>query len=322
MPSSSTTTVALFSSLTIARTPIQWRKPLHGLDEPRPPHRPVLVAQRRRERDRVLDRRRLDHEAAVLVVLEAPCSARDRIDHVRVLRLVEEAVDEPHRVQAEVLADRRRVEPGAAQDLRRVQRAARDDDRARAHGVPLAVGVDVLDAGRLRRPRRARARRSRSARSSSSPRAQASGMYVFIVDLPALVGQPCRHEPQRMQLPSVYAVTGSSSCAERLEARARRCGRSSASRSARARRAPARPGRSTGRGRRRANGSPSSFVRPVAGVPLRDVALVRAQRDLRVDRRRAADAAAGEERDDVAVRQVREAGAARRGRASPSPPSA
>ena len=36
-------------------------------------------------------------------------------------------------------------------------------------------------------------------------------MYVFIVDLPALVGQPCRQEPQRMQLPSVYEVTGSSS---------------------------------------------------------------------------------------------------------------
>ena len=36
-------------------------------------------------------------------------------------------------------------------------------------------------------------------------------MYVFPVDLPALVGQPCMHEPQCMQLPSVYEVTGSSS---------------------------------------------------------------------------------------------------------------
>ena len=36
-------------------------------------------------------------------------------------------------------------------------------------------------------------------------------MYVFIVDLPALVGQPCMQEPQCMQLPSVYEVTGSSS---------------------------------------------------------------------------------------------------------------
>ena len=32
--------------------------------------------------------------------------ARDRIDHVRVLRLVEQAVDEPGRMEAEVAADR------------------------------------------------------------------------------------------------------------------------------------------------------------------------------------------------------------------------
>ena len=36
-------------------------------------------------------------------------------------------------------------------------------------------------------------------------------MHVFSVDLPAFVGQPWRHEPQRMQLPSVYECTGSSS---------------------------------------------------------------------------------------------------------------
>ena len=36
-------------------------------------------------------------------------------------------------------------------------------------------------------------------------------MYVFIVDLPAFVGQPWRQEPQLVQLASVYAWTGSSS---------------------------------------------------------------------------------------------------------------
>ena len=49
------------------------------------------------------------------------------------------------------------------------------------------------------------------ARSSSSPAANASAMYVFIVDLPAFVGQPWRHEPHDMQFGSVYERTGSSS---------------------------------------------------------------------------------------------------------------
>ena len=40
--------------------------------------------------------------------------------------------------------------------------------------------------------------------------ASASSMYVFCVDLPAFVGQPCRHEPQPMQFASVYERTGSS----------------------------------------------------------------------------------------------------------------
>ena len=34
--------------------------------------------------------------------------------------------------------------------------------------------------------------------------------------LPAFVGQPWRHEPQCMQLPSVYDMTGSSSCPSAL----------------------------------------------------------------------------------------------------------
>ena len=44
-------------------------------------------------------------------------------------------------------------------------------------------------------------------------------MYVLSVDLPAFVGQPCRHEPQLMQFASVYDRTGSSSRAERAERR-------------------------------------------------------------------------------------------------------
>ena len=50
-----------------------------------------------------------------------------------------------------------------------------------------------------------------SARSSRRPAAQASWMYVLSVDLPAFVGQPCRHEPQLMQFASVYERTGWSS---------------------------------------------------------------------------------------------------------------
>ena len=42
-------------------------------------------------------------------------------------------------------------------------------------------------------------------------------MYVFWVDLPAFVGQPWRHEPQRMQFVSVYEVTGSSSAPSALK---------------------------------------------------------------------------------------------------------
>ena len=36
-------------------------------------------------------------------------------------------------------------------------------------------------------------------------------MYVFMVDLPALVGQPWMQEPQLVQFASVYELTGSSS---------------------------------------------------------------------------------------------------------------
>ncbi len=85
----------------------------HCLDEPRPPERPLLVPERRREADRILDRRCLDDEAALLVVLEVHAVGGDRVDHVRILRLVEEPVDETHRVQAEVPTDVRVVDAAA-----------------------------------------------------------------------------------------------------------------------------------------------------------------------------------------------------------------
>ena len=124
-------------------------EPPHRLDEARAPERAVLVADRRRERDRVLDRGRLDHEAAVLVVLVLQAVRGDRVDHVRVLRLVEEPVHEPHGVEAEVSPDGGALEARAEQELRRVERPRRDDDRARAHRPPLTRAVDELDPRRL-----------------------------------------------------------------------------------------------------------------------------------------------------------------------------
>ena len=97
-------------------------EPAQRLDQRRAPHGAVLVLERRREADRILNRRGLDHEAAVLVVLVAHGVRGDRIDHVRVLRLVEQPVHEARRMEAEVAADQpaaRAVgQPRAHQDLR------------------------------------------------------------------------------------------------------------------------------------------------------------------------------------------------------------
>ena len=96
-----------------------------------------------------------------------------------------------------------------------------------------------------------------SARSSSRPAAQASWMYVLSVDLPAFVGQPCRHEPQLMQFASVYELhrleLGAPSASE---ARLDRAHALRASRCARARRAAARRARSAGRDRTRRTAHP------------------------------------------------------------------
>ena len=92
----------------------------------------VLVAERGGEADRILDGRRLDHEAAVVVALELHAVGADRIHHVRVLDLVELALDQAGRVKAEVAADllgagrssRRLSHARAQQQLRRGQRSA------------------------------------------------------------------------------------------------------------------------------------------------------------------------------------------------------
>ena len=152
-PFSSSRTLPLLSSFTITSRPIQCRNLLHRLDERRPPERAVLVLERGREADRILDRRRLDHEAAVLVVLVLHRVRGDRVHHVRVLRLVEQPVDETRRMEAEIAADQpaaRAVrQPRPEQQLRRVQRACGDDDRARVDAHERPVAVDVLDAPRL-----------------------------------------------------------------------------------------------------------------------------------------------------------------------------
>ena len=140
------------------------------------PQRPVLVLERRREADRVLDRRRLDHEPAVLVVLVRHRVRRDRVDHVRVLRLVEQAEDEPHRMEAEVAADEpaaRAVRQARAQEeLRRVQRPGGDDDGARvdARRAFRRGRRTRLPSPRRPRSRRARHARRRAARAGRPPR--------------------------------------------------------------------------------------------------------------------------------------------------------
>ena len=124
-----------------------------GLDERCAPERAVLVLDRGREADRVHDRRRLDHEAAVLVVLVRHRVGADRVDHVRVLRLVEEPEDEASRVEAEIPADvptaGARRQAGAEEELWRVQRPGGDDDRSGVDAPELAVAIHVLDPSRL-----------------------------------------------------------------------------------------------------------------------------------------------------------------------------
>ena len=144
-----------------------------------------------------------------------------------------------------------------------------------------------------------------SARSSSTPCASASWMYVFIVDLPAFVAQPWRHEPQLMQFASVYAAHRLELQAERTEAGLDRVHALQ----------PVGPlahaehvlhavvvRLEVGRRERLAVLVRQSGRR----MPLGDVVLLGAQRHLAVDGGRAADAASCEEGDDVAVGKRRQ----------------
>ena len=147
----------------------------HGLDERSSPERAVLVLEGRRERHGILDRRRLDHEAAVLVTLVGHRVRADRIDHVRILGLVEQAVDEAHRMEAEMAADeaagRAVRQPRPQEQLRGVQRPGRDDDRARIDPPRCSVVGRRTRRPSPRRPRSAPARRAprRAARACPPP---------------------------------------------------------------------------------------------------------------------------------------------------------
>ena len=128
-------------------------EPTHGVDERLPPQGAVLVLERRGEADRILDRRRLEHEPAVLVALVVHRVRRDRIDHVRVLRLVEEPVDETHRMKPEVAADqpaaRALRQTRSQQELWRVERPRCDDHGPRLHANSSSILVDVLNSSGL-----------------------------------------------------------------------------------------------------------------------------------------------------------------------------
>jgi hypothetical protein len=197
VPFSSTTTDAVFSSFTIASTPFQNRY-FFAASARRGPGTPIVVAERRRERDRVTGsstpraRSRRPRRAGARHAVR-----RDRIRDVCVLHLVEEA--------------RRRRGPGEGRYLPIVGEAR--PERLRICGVFSAPPATTIVLARIvppststpvaRPPSITTRSTGESARSSSSPRAQVSAIHVFAVFLPAFVGQPWRHEPQCMQLASV-----------------------------------------------------------------------------------------------------------------------
>jgi hypothetical protein len=215
---------------------------------------------------------------------------------VRVLRLVEEPIDQAHRVEAEVLADRRRVEPRALEDLRCVQRTARDDD-----GVgrdPLSAGFDahgtaVLDehpvdrclCPHLEQP-------ARPCIGDPGVPGRLAGVRRTALEAGAAVhAVPVRVGHDRLER-----------VAERLHPALDRMHA----------RLPVRPladpeplldAHVVRLEIRRQEGPHAVRGQAALAVPLGHVLLVRAQGDLRIDGGRPADAAAGEERDHVAVRK-------------------
>ena len=265
----------------------------HRLDEGRSPERAVLVLERGREADRILDRRRLDHEAAVLVVLVPHRVRRDRIDHVRVLRLVEQPVDEPGRVEAEVAADQpaaRAVRQARAQEqLRRVQRPRRDDDRTRVDARDRSVQVDVLDALRL-------------AVLDQDPVDARVGAQLEPARRPGVVDVGVERRLARVRRAALEA--GAAAHAVRVGVGAHRLQLRAESAEARLDGAHALPPI-----RSLADAEPLLHLvvvwievddEPARLVPLGQVLRVRPQRHLRVDRGRAADTATGDQPDGPA----------------------
>ena len=132
---------------------------------------------------------------------------RDRVDDVRVLRGVEEPEDQPRRMEAEVAPDLGILEARAGEHSRRVERAGGDHDRARGDALAGAGLVAVLDAGRLRALAAVLDQDALDARTRAqlerAVHERALRCRCSAVDLPALVGQPCRQEPMRVQFSSV-----------------------------------------------------------------------------------------------------------------------
>ena len=229
----------------------------------------------------------------------------DRVDHVRVLRLVEEPVDEAHGVEAEVPADRGILEAGPKEELRRVDRARCHDDRPGAHRLPRARRSDELDARRLaalddhaldRRvgaeledPARQRVgdvrvhRRLAGIRRAALDARPAARAVRVGVRVDRLELGPERTEARHDRVNALLPVRALSDAEHPLDVLVVR-----------------------GEVRDGERGAP--VARQAARrMPLRDVALVRAEGDLRVDRRRAPDAARGEKGDELTVLERREA---------------
>ncbi len=202
-------------------------------------------------------------------------------------------------------SDGRVAQSGAQEQLRRVQRAAGHDHDARAHDAALARLVDVLDAGcpavldqhaldRRVRPQLEHASRERVG-DVRVHRRLAGVRRAALEAGAALLAVRIRVRGHRLErgaelaergLDGAHALRpiGALANAEHLLDAGVVRGQ-------------------VGRSERLA-----ALVRePGRRVPLGEVVPVRAQRDLGVDRGRASDAAAAEERDDVAVRQRGEA---------------
>ena len=205
-------------------------------------------------------------------------------------------------MEAEVAADQpaaRAVrQAGAHQQLRRVQRSRGDDDRARIDTRRRSVAVDVLDARRL-------------AVLDHDPLDARVGAQLEPARRPGVVDVRVERRLAGVRRAALEAGAAAHAVrvgvrAHRLERRAERAeagldGAHALRQSVRSR-TPSRCLHAVvvrievGRAERRA----ARADEPARLVPLREVLRVRAQRDLRVDRRRAADAAAAEQPDRAA----------------------